>query len=419
LESLRHYSLRFKNLYNTVASYLLAWVGFFALTAYGFYWLADLITFELGFYTQGMFWQRASQITGFSPRLSRLPLFLIAHIALIYVSRRLIRRAQAQISRFVAYALTQFERLTQRGPKKRVFVEVLFTTTVSALLVAFVVQPTMVPFDNQLESWGARVANLLDGSASDAFVESTVGIVRAVVGHDVEAMSVSEADYDRAAPLTGPQPVMDRWDPLLREATRGDLALFAQTKAFMWVESAGRQFALSHTACAGLMQFCLGTARTQPYRKIFGVGQVAACKCKGPCAVSKPVRRALETGGARALEFFRDTFPCDLGDARFNPRKAITAGAAFVHQLREAYGGNMYLMYIGYNSGPAVSRALYKRLGNNANASLKDIGQHLERALRRYYGKSAKQRARGLLKVHLPKVQRAEQRYLDAAWDAQ
>ena len=33
-------------------------------------------------------------------------------------------------------------------------------------------------------------------------------------------------------------------------------------KAFMWVESGGRQFAVSSTGCAGLMQFCPGTART-------------------------------------------------------------------------------------------------------------------------------------------------------------
>ena len=87
---------------------------------------------------------------------------------------------------------------------------------------------------------------------------------------------------------------MDRWDPYLLEAAEGDRELFARTKAFMWVESGGRQFALSATGCAGLMQFCASTAQRRPFGGIFGVGAVSACGCDD-CSVPREVQIALET----------------------------------------------------------------------------------------------------------------------------
>jgi hypothetical protein len=420
---IRAFAFLFKGFYDILASYVLAWVVFFALTAYGFYGLVDLLALELGYGSQDMLWKRVAQITGLSPRWTRFPLFLFAHIALIYLGRGLIRWSQRQIERAATFLARKAERSTHGAPVKKAILGGVFTVTVSVLLVAFVLQPTMVPFNNSLDSWGWRLTNLLDGSASDALTESTVGFYRRVMGTaDVHASVASEADYDRAqrppreptaAPKpTGKQPLMDRWDPLIGEAAAGDADLFAKTKAFMWVESAGHQFALSRTACAGLMQFCLGTARSEPYRSIYGVGEVSACNCPNRrCVVPKAVKRALETGGAAALEAHRADFPCGLGDARFNPKKAITAGATYIDRLRKRHGGNVYLMYIGYNSGPAVSRAVYEKLGRNPKASLADIERHLEPALQRYYGESAGARARSLLKIHLPKIRKAERRY--------
>jgi hypothetical protein len=160
------------------------------------------------------------------------------------------------------------------------------------------------------------------------------------------------------------------------------------------------------------MQFCVSTARSEPYRSIYGVGEVYACGCGGTrCRIAKTVQRALETGGQSALEEHASAFPCDLSDARFNAEKAITAGATYVGRLSRRFGGNIYLMYIGYNSGPAIAKKVYKRLGKNADASIDDIAQHLTEVLTPYYGDKSPRRARSLLKIHLPKIQRAVKRF--------
>ena len=77
----------------------------------------------------------------------------------------------------------------------------------------------------------------------------------------------------------------------------------------------------------------------------------------------------------------------------------------------EAHGGNIYLMYVGYNSGPAVSNKVFKALKRRGDASLDDIGRHLEAGLQPYYGSQSAKRARSLLKTHLPKIAKAEARY--------
>ena len=43
------------------------------------------------------------------------------------------------------------------------------------------------------------------------------------------------------------QPMIDRWDEMIWEVAGGDATRFTQIKAVMWVESAGRQFAVSRT----------------------------------------------------------------------------------------------------------------------------------------------------------------------------
>ena len=451
----------FKGIYDLLASYLLAWVIFFAGAAYGFHALSEYLAIRYEFGTQELMWQWISQRVEISPRWARFWVYLAANVLVLYLFRRVVTAVQTQLEKIFDAFKTKFERSTYGSPIKQAFFQLLFTGAVTAMLVPFVIQPTMVPLDNRLDSWGWRLTNLVDGSASDALIESAVGFYRKFYAPpQIQAQSLSEADFDQGAgssqdefptlhlipdksaspdasprPATpapepgrpngakpsgptappkpvGKQPMMDRWDPLIREATEGDPDWFAKTKAFMWVESAGRQFAVSATGCAGLMQFCVGTARTEPYRSIYGVGEVYPCGCGSTrCRIPKPVQRALETGGQAALETHAGDFPCDLSDARFNAKKAIKAGATYIGRLSKRFDGNIYLMYIGYNSGPAIAKKVYAKLQRNPDASIDDIAQHLTAVLEPYYGDKSARRARSLLQIHLPKIRRAETRF--------
>lgn len=168
---------------------------------------------------------------------------------------------------------------------------------------------------------------------------------------------------------------------------------------------------MSRTGCVGLMQFCARTAREGAFRDTFGLGQVYACDCRGGCRVPRERRVELESGDPERLARQQEHFPCELTDARFDARKSIAAGWRYLGQLRGELGGNLALMYIGYNSGPHVARRLFEALGRRGDASLQRIARHLPAALRPYYGASAEARARGLARVHLPKLLAADALY--------
>ncbi len=414
----------FKGTYDLLTTYLLGWVLLLALIAFGFHAVADWVAESMDFGDQEFMWKRAAQAVGVSPLAIRLPFFLIAHALFLFLFRRPIGGLKRGVERAFHFFEGKADDMESTRPRTRAALALMFTLGVTVLLVPFVLQPTLVTFPGQWTDWGQRAANLIDGTASDAFVESVVGGYRWAFadGPDLGRHQVTAAEYNRSlayrgrdpkAPLTprGPQPLMDRWNRYLWDAVDGDAELFAKTKAFMWVESAGRQFAVSSTGCAGLMQFCVGTARRQPFKRIFGVGQVFPCGCSGTrCRIPREVQRALESDPG-AVKRHRSAFPCVMGDARFDPRKAIAAGVAYVKELSAAHGGNIYLMYTGYNSGPAVSRAVWKKLGQNRRASLRQIETHLSGAMRPYYGRKASARARSLVYTHLPKIRGALDRY--------
>ena len=417
-----------KGTYDVLSMYLLGWVLLLALMAFGFHALADVVAESMGYGDQEFMWKRLGQVSGVSPVLARLPLFVLAHGLILYLFRRPITAIKRGFERAFRFFEGKTDDLTETRPRTRGVLELLFTVGVTALLVPFVLQPTLVTFPGQWTDWGQRTANLVDGTASDAFVDSVVGLYRRILTDepDLGRHQVTAAEYNRSlrfrgrdpkAPLrpTGPQPLMDRWNSYLWDAVDDDPELFAKTKAFMWVESAGRQFALSSTGCAGLMQFCVGTARRHPFKSIFGVGQVFPCGCSGTrCRIDRDIKRALESEPG-AIKRHRKSFPCVMGDARFDPKKSIAAGVAYVKELSAAHGGNIYLMYIGYNSGPAVSRAAWKKLGRNPRASLRQIETHLAGAMRPYYGAKATARARSLVYTHLPKIRGALDRYREEA----
>ncbi|MEM6931382.1 MAG: transglycosylase SLT domain-containing protein [Myxococcota bacterium] len=277
-------------------------------------------------------------------------------------------------------------------------------------LVAFVplgLQPTLVAPTFTIETLRERVTHLVDGTAVFRALDAWLSVGREVYEEPEAVQQPVDATAFDATLESSRVPLMDRWDPVLLAAAKNDLDLFADTKAVMFVESSGKQYAVSPTGCAGLMQFCVGTAQRAPFRQIFGAGGVSACGCTD-CSVPWPVQVALESDPA-AIDDVAAEFPCDLTDARFDAEKSIKAGVAYVRELNEDLGDNLLLVYVGYNAGPAVARRLHKTVGSQA--TLAQIRPQLEPALRPWYGSRAPRMARLLGKVNLPKLQNARRRF--------
>lgn len=381
-----------KKLYDLVVVYGLATIAVLALSALGLQVLAGFAASFTGDGEALFLWQRVASGLGVQTVSVRLVVFGVAQLAVFILLNKPLRALWALVDR----VLDGVEGAGRWGSALGRVLSVLFTI----LLIPMVLQPTLVPLRMDRSAWVERSANLLDGTASGAAVASAVRAWRWAFPpplHNQYAGSGSR---------------MDRWDPLLQESTR-DANHFAQTKAFMYVESAGRQYAVSRTGCAGLMQFCVTTAQRRPFGQIFGTGAVSACNCGGkPCVIPREVSESLEVD-PHAVDIHRDSFPCDVTDARFDPERAIRAGAAYTQELSDQVGGNLPLMYIGYNSGPAVAKRLWTATGKNPRVSIDQLRPHLAPTLRRWYGDRATSRANGLLDVHLPKLLEAHARYLE------
>lgn len=421
-----------KGIYDILATYLLIVILPFALAAYGIHLGLDAVAVMLEYQRIEDLWAWFDERIGLGATVLRIVVVLPVHALIFVVLRRPAKWAQPHIERAFDKVVGVFRKFTDRFPWIQEAGEIVFSLTVTALLVPFVIQPTLV-YGYGATSWLERTANLLDGSATAAIADSVVGLYRRIYAEPVVAEGVSATAVDDAidtieqtdqtevdGPLpppipTGKQPLMDRWDPYIARAVDNDRTMFAMVKAFMYVESAGRQYAVSHTGCAGLMQFCAGTARSSPFKQIFGTGQIYVCGChKKDCSIPRDVQKDLESGDPKAIDRQKDRFPCELTDARFNPHKIIGAGTVYVRNLSNAYGGNIYLMYIGYNSGPGVANRVYKKLGQKPEATLEEIEVHLADAMRPTYKQGSERRARSLVRTHLPKIKRAFDRYYAA-----
>jgi hypothetical protein len=448
----RFIALTTKRIYDILASYLLFWVVYFASVAVVFHVGLELLAAHFETSTD-LWWVELAAPFPATPDTARLATFIVLHGIVFLAVRRPLERIQPLFDHAITWCAGLFDRVTSDRLSLKLAGEAVFSVVVTALLVPFVLQPTLVPDLEGWEPWAERGANLVDGTASVALVESVIGLYRlgfveaVVAERGVTAEELANAETERNAsstpdhstpvrdvgppqPATGaldmpapitvsteppkparPQPVMDRWDDTIMRAVDGDIERFAYVKAFMYVESAGRQYAVSRTGCAGLMQFCSGTARSHPFKQVFGTGQVYTCRCRNGCSIEPEVRVALESGIRDEVEAQASSFPCQLTDARFDPDKAVRAGALYINRLYEDYGGNIQIMYIGYNSGPAVAKRVWRAIDGDADASLETIAQVLPDALRPYYGTSANVRARSLVEIHLPKIERARARY--------
>lgn len=232
---------------------------------------------------------------------------------------------------------------------------------------------------------------------------------------DVDRYSMSFAEYETSIhPLSAH---MLRWRPLVRkvvgadEAARRDVAL---VMTFIFVESGGRQYAISRSGCIGLMQFCSRTAVRSPFGDIFGTAALRACDCATRrCRVHWNTRRFLEVASSPLHPLVAHEVPCALSDPRFDPERAIRAGWQYIQDLSQRFSRNPYLIYVGYNSGPHVAERVWKVLGQRRAEELSNIGKVLRRALTPNFGRAwARRRARSLERVHLPKVMETYRTYL-------
>ncbi|MFB6374501.1 MAG: transglycosylase SLT domain-containing protein, partial [Bradymonadaceae bacterium] len=389
---------------------------------------------QLGFGAPEHLWRWVGAGTGIDSMYWRLVIYVSLHAAIVYLARRPLTWVQSVIESGFDSFVDGFHRLTGDRPKVDATARGIFTIIVTLILVPFLIQPTLVCGYTTPKDWLKRVANLADGTASTFVVDSVFGAYRRYYVGDVQSEGGVEADEvvfeyqdgrvtgggdieeDGSAPPpepTGDRPMMDRWDPTIEKIAGGNPQDFAYVKAFMWVESGGRQFAVSHTGCSGLMQFCSGTSRQSPFREVFGRGSIYTCGCNPDCDTPDKVIEALETGNRDQIKNLEDKFPCDLTDARFEGKKSLKAGKLYIDRLSRDYEDNLYLMYIGYNSGPAVADKVWRKLGRDPSAGLDRIETHLSEAMSNFFPQSHDQRARSLLQTHLPKLKRAYDRYYE------
>ncbi|MCB9555309.1 MAG: transglycosylase SLT domain-containing protein [Deltaproteobacteria bacterium] len=396
-----------KGIYDLLASYLLLWVLGLALVAWSIHAIVSLSLMPFEIDGPAAFWRLVRRSLAIDTVALRIVFFGALHVTLFWAFRSWIRRLVRSVDRRIDAVIFRYQRFAERRRRLATITSVAFSLLVTALLIPFVVQPTLVPARNDSRAWSQRLANLLDGQASAAIAESVIGLYRRWLG---------------AKPIVGPRVVsgeakderramIDRWDPLIGAiAPTADRA--AQLKALMVVESGGEQFAVSRTGCIGLMQFCSRTAQSRPFRAIFGSGTVYPCRCEGPCRVERSVRSALESGSLEQVLAQQSAYPCELSDGRLDPQRALRAGYAYLEQLAGQLDDNLLLIYIGYNSGPLVARAIQRSLGSAAkSADTVAIAPYLAAALHPTFGERAQARARGLLRIHLPKLQRAYRHY--------
>ena len=424
-----------KGFYDILATYLLLWMLYITVVSLGLHALFSLLAQGLGYESAELLWRNVAWRAGLDGLWVRLGVYGVAQAVIFWLLRPVLAWLLGAGERMFDGVQRLHVSVGRYLPNVRAVVGALFSLMITVLLVPFVLQPTIVGFAFHERAMWERAANLMDGQATLGFADSVVGFyrklyaepVKPVEGIEQEALErvfverpspVEQEEWESGgsagpiAPLDGSsQPLMDRWDPYIMAAAGQDPERFAMIKAFMWVESGGRQFAVSHTGCAGLMQFCGGTARRSPFQEIFGRGQIYRCQCNGPCRIDREAQRDMERGDESLLRLRSAEFPCDLTDARFNAERSIRAGARYIADLHAEFGGNIYLMYIGYNSGPGVARKVYARLGRNADATLEEIEVHLADSMLQWYGVGSYSRARSLVRTHLPKIKKAQERY--------
>ena len=187
-----------KGIYDVLASYLLAWVLLFAFVGWLLYLLVGLLLPFWGFQTHEGLWLWCDRAFPLPSWLLRLLLFGAIHVGLYFSLRRPIRGLRRRAGRRIDAWLDRYRAWAKRRRRVATTLGVSFSLLVTLLLVPFVVQPTMVPARFSARDWALRLANLVDGSASAALIESVIGFYRRFGARPTLGESVSPEAFDRA-----------------------------------------------------------------------------------------------------------------------------------------------------------------------------------------------------------------------------
>lgn len=151
----------------------------------------------------------------------------------------------------------------------------------------------------------------------------------------------------------------------------------------------GRPDLISPTGCAGLGQFCTGTANLPAFREIFGSGvQRWSCPLGGPCTAAE----AGCTGRPEAC------------DPRFDAGKSIRAIPLHLRLDRDAFFRGMsaeeQFMVAAYNAGgPAIERAI--GLTGSSDPSWEEVAAVLDRVLEPAKAKEVRDYVRHVTRFYL------------------
>jgi hypothetical protein len=153
-----------KGIYDLLATYLLGWVLLFALLAWCFQLLlGGAVSLAGDFESTESFWLWVRRSLPVNVTLLRLIVFGVLHLIIFWALRRRIARLKAWAERGADKVIARYRRWSS---SERAVASGFFSLLVTALLIPFVVQPTLVPLNLGAASWARRAANLADGSAT-------------------------------------------------------------------------------------------------------------------------------------------------------------------------------------------------------------------------------------------------------------
>ena len=204
-----------KGIYDILATYLLLFIIPFALAGFVFHLGFLALAEALGYASDAALWTAASSTLHVSSSVLRIVLFLPLHYAAFRLLRAPVTRIWPRVEAAFDQLIAAFHWFTERLPGLRVAGSITFTLVVTALLVPFVIQPTLVPEWDDERAWLERTANLLDGTAVATIADSVVGLYRRIYADPVvtEGLPPGELDvFDQTTdgvatgPIVSPRP---------------------------------------------------------------------------------------------------------------------------------------------------------------------------------------------------------------------
>ena len=164
-----------KGIYDILATYLLLFLVPFCAASVVIWLLTGQAATFFEFESRDAMWSLVSGKLGLPDTWIRLAAVLPIHLSIWWLLRRPVAMALPFLEAGFDKVVSAFKWATSRAVWIRTAVEILFSIVVTAVLIPFVIQPTLVPgFGPQ--SWVERAANFTDGTASAEIADSNGAI---------------------------------------------------------------------------------------------------------------------------------------------------------------------------------------------------------------------------------------------------